>query len=373
MVFRRLQAVLPRLMGSVVTRALFSAFLLIANVALEASPLLAEAAYGPYGPEGARMREQLWILPSGDPARPMRATVFQPVRLKQDVRRPVAVINHGTDEMTRLSVSMPVYYWLSRWFVDRGYVVVLPQRRGHGATGGELSESVGSCENADHYASGVIAANDIASAVDFMTQQPFAQSTNAVVVGISTGGWASLALAARNPPNVAAVVNFAGGRGGHAYGQDNEVCNRAGLQSAARLYGARSRTPTIWYYSENDTFFGPQLAESLSRGWRNAGGSVEAHFLAPYAMDGHTIADNRAGWDLWGATLEDFFRTVATRNPAGAKKNVMPPRPMVPMVVAASVATGAHQSTDKIKPTSAQEPATAALLPSTKELQRTTN
>ena len=34
--------------------------------------------FGAFGPEGARMREQLWILPSGEAGRPMRATVFRP-------------------------------------------------------------------------------------------------------------------------------------------------------------------------------------------------------------------------------------------------------------------------------------------------------
>lgn len=300
--------------------------ILLLSVVFGGRPLSAEPAYGPYGPEGSRMREQLWIIPSGDPARPMRATVFQPVRLEQDVQRPVVVINHGTDEMTRLSVAMPVYYWLSRWFVERGYVVVLPQRRGHGATGGDLSESVGSCENADHYASGAIAANDIAAAVDYMTRQPFAQTSNAVVVGISTGGWASLALAARNPANVAAIVNFAGGRGGHAYGQANAVCNSAGLESAIRLFGARSRIPTSWYYAENDSFFGPQLVDALSRGWRNAGGSLEAHFLGAYETDGHSIADNRAGWDLWGKTLEVFLNRVAGGKVVDLKKRTKGPR-----------------------------------------------
>jgi dienelactone hydrolase len=177
-------------------------------------------ALGAFGPEGARMREQLWLVPSGDPDVHLRATVFRPqenstVRPRQ---RKLVVINHGTDESTRLSVSMPVYYWLSRWFVERGYVVVIPQRRGHGATGGELVESIGTCETADHYASGQIAADDIATTIDYMTQQPFVASRDVVVVGISTGGWASLALASRNLPSVGSIVNFAGGRGGHASG-----------------------------------------------------------------------------------------------------------------------------------------------------------
>ena len=38
----------------------------------------AEHEFGGFGPEGSRMREQLWVLPSGEAGRDMRATVFRP-------------------------------------------------------------------------------------------------------------------------------------------------------------------------------------------------------------------------------------------------------------------------------------------------------
>lgn len=256
------------------------------------------------------MREQLWIVPSGDEKRPMRATLFKPARdaaARDDRQYPLVVINHGTDDATRLAVAMPVYYWLSRWFVDRGYAVLLPQRRGHGATGGPLSESVGSCDHPDHYASGTIAADDISAAIDFMTQQSSIAKSNVVVVGISTGGWASLALAARNPAKVSAIINFAGGRGGHAYGQPREVCGVEELLAAARQYGEKARLPTVWYYATNDSYFGPKLAKSLAQVWSEAGGSVEAHILPPYGAEGHGLADDRMGWEIWGKSLQSFL------------------------------------------------------------------
>src|SRR5262245_47402147 len=177
----------------------------------DASAASAQALYpfGPYGPEGPRLREQLWLVPSGDGISLLRATVFRPLdETKGNAqRRPLAVINHGTSDATRLAVSMPVYYWLSRWFVERGYVVVLPQRRGHGATGGPIVDSIGSCADPNHFKSGLAAADDIEAVVGYMSTQPFIEPGSAVVVGISTGGWASLALASRNPPEVRAIVN----------------------------------------------------------------------------------------------------------------------------------------------------------------------
>jgi dienelactone hydrolase len=280
-----------------------------------------ERTFGAFGPEGVRMREQLWILPSGDPKVAMRATVFRPEANPSgvDPKRPLVVINHGTDEATRLAVSMPVYYWMSRWFVERGYVVVLPQRRGHGATGGPLVESIGTCAHPDHYASGNIAADDIAAAVTYMTKQSFVEPNGAIVVGVSTGGWASLALSARNLPQVEAIVNFSGGRGGHAYGQANAVCGTKELLAAARTYASQEHEPTIWFYAKNDSYFGPKLAENLAKVWTAAGGSVEEHILPPYGTEGHRIADDRRGWDLWGPSLQSFLTRVRQQAPEGVK------------------------------------------------------
>ncbi|MGQ0456333.1 MAG: alpha/beta hydrolase family protein [Hyphomicrobium sp.] len=293
---------------------------------LRAEPQNRASLYGPFGPEGLRLREQLWILPGGDAAIPLRATVFRPedssgVENSEDApRRPLVVINHGTLDDGRISVAMPVYYWLSRWFVDRGYVVVLPQRRGHGATGGDLVESVGTCAAPDHAASGNIAADDIEAAVDYMTQQPFIEPSRTIVVGISTGGWASLALAARSPANVRAVINFAGGRGGYAGGDANAVCGERGLIEAAAAFGAATKIPTLWLYAANDSYFGPDLARAMADAWGGAGGRAALHILPTYGDDGHAIVDDRAGRDVWGPWVEKFLEAKGAPEIASGDK-----------------------------------------------------
>jgi dienelactone hydrolase len=281
-----------------------------------------EVTYGPFGPEGPRYREQLWMLPGGDPDVALRATVFRPGSDAEEralpvslngvaparSRRPLVIINHGTDEATREAASMPIFYWLSRWFLERGYVVMLPQRRGHGATGGELAEGRDRCSNPDHLGAGQTAADDVSAALHFMTQQPFIDPLRTIVVGVSSGGWASLALAARNPAAVRMVVNFAGGRGGHAGGRANVVCGQDRLIEAARILGRTARTPTLWLYARNDSYFGPDLAQAMAGAWREGGGDAELRLLPSYGRDGHSLADDRAGWELWGAELDQFLR-----------------------------------------------------------------
>jgi dienelactone hydrolase len=276
------------------------------------------------------MREQFWMLPSGEDGRYLRATVFRPADAGAAERHPVVVINHGTAESTRMAVSMPIYYWLSRWFVDRGYIVVLPQRRGHGATGGTLSEAIGNCANPDHFQSGQVAADDIAAVVDYFRGQPFVDSSDIVVAGISTGGWASLAYASRNPDGVRAVINFSGGRGGHAGGMANAVCGERQLIESARRFGEAAKVPTLWFYSDNDSYFGPELARSMAKAWTAGGGQAELHVLGAYGAEGHNIADDRAGWDLWGGNLAGFLDSHVPHE-AAAPQVAQAPADVVPV------------------------------------------
>jgi dienelactone hydrolase len=294
-------------LSSVISSALAIGLLITHPTGVRADPAMTTSTlYGAFGPEGQRMREQLWLVPSGDVAIPLRATVFRPIGSATE-RRPLVVINHGTSEANRMSVSMPVYYWLSRWFVDRGFAVLLPQRRGHGATGGTLVEAVGDCTNPDHYKSGLVAAQDIGAAIDFMARQPFVDPTRILVVGISTGGWASLALAAQRPDLMTAVVNFAGGRGGHAWGRDNSICGASELVQAAHDYARTARAPTLWLYAKNDSYFAPAIAARMAAAWKAGGGNVEYDPLPAYGADGHDIVDDRAGWDVWGNSLSGFL------------------------------------------------------------------
>lgn len=282
-----------------------------------------DGVFGPYGPEGPRLREQLWIVPGADRTNPLRATVFRPPESKSagsahaasesppPVRRPLVVINHGSDESTREAVAMPVFYWLSKWFVERGYVVLLPQRRGYGATGGALAEGRDTCADPDHHAAGLAAADDIEAALGYMARQAFVDRSHIVVAGVSTGGWASLALASRNPPGVRLVVNFAGGRGAHAYGQPHAICAADRLIEAAGAYGRRAKVPTLWIYASNDSYFGPDIAASLVSAWKHNGGRAELHLLSAYGSDGHDVVTDAAGWDLWGRRLAGFLSKVA--------------------------------------------------------------
>ena len=197
--------------------------------------------------------------------------------------------------------------------MQRGYAVAVPQRPGHGETGGPYLESnsrTGRCADSDYRMSGNATADSIQAAVDYFAQQSFVKKTDVIVVGQSAGGWGALALASRNPRNVKAVVNFAGGRGGRTGNRPNNNCEPKRLIEAARSFGATARIPVLSIYTENDTYFGPALSKEINDAFRAGGGRIDFRLLPSFGLDGHALLGARDGVARWAPAVEEFLKSV---------------------------------------------------------------
>jgi dienelactone hydrolase len=225
---------------------------------------------------------------------------------------PLMVMNHGSTQSAerRMAMALPDYGALARWFVRRGYAVALPQRPGHGATGGRYLEDQNGCDDADFLTAGHGAAESIAAAITYLTAQPFVRRGSVVVVGQSAGAWGALALASRNPAGVKAVIAFAAGRGGRSYDRAGVNCVPDRLVAAARDYGSTARLPTLWLYTENDSYFPPHLSRRLIEAFRSGGGKADYHLLPAYGTDGHFLVEQEAGEPLWSPVVEAFLRRL---------------------------------------------------------------
>ncbi len=271
-----------------------------------AAAAAAQAVAEPRGPEDSAQQRQLWLLPIPGERLRMHAYVFRPpgpgpFRL--------AVINHGSIQAAdmREKYRMPDYPVVTQWFLARGYAVVVPQRPGHGETGGPYFEDQGMCEDPDYRQAGLRTADSIAAAIDDMRAQPFVQGDGVVVVGQSAGGWGALAIASRNLPGVAAVINFAGGRGGRSNGHPNSNCAPDQLITTAAEFGRTAHTPTLWIYSRNDSYFGPKLSRRMADAFRAAGGSIDYHLLPPSGTEGHLLINSPDAAALWSPILTSFL------------------------------------------------------------------
>lgn len=258
----------------------------------------------------AQAREQVVRIPAGDGSS-MVATVMRPAG---DDRKPVVVINHGSpaDGSRRAAMALPRYDALSTWFLARGYVVVLPLRRGYGETGGTWAEAYGSCRSPDYYAAGLQGAADIKAALDYMRLQYYVAAERSLVVGESAGGWAALALSSLNPPGVSGIVDFAGGRGGRQKLPGGGVGNCApdALVIAAGRYGSTARVPTLWVYAANDSFFEPNLARRMFDSYVGAGGRGTYRPLGAFGKDGHRLAASDGGVAVWQGPVSEFLASL---------------------------------------------------------------
>jgi dienelactone hydrolase len=234
----------------------------------------------------------------------MRSTLFRP---KGKGPYPLAVINHGSieDPDERALMRLPSFPTLTAWLLARGYAVLVPQRPGHGKTGGKYAESEGPCGSADFFRAGESTADSIAASIAYMVRQPFIRRTGTLVVGNSAGGWGGMALAARNPPGVTAIIGFAPGRGGREHGLPLNNCSPGRLVDAAARFGATARVPTLWLYATNDTYFPPKLSGRLAAAFTAAGGKAEYRLLPPVGREGHALI--QAPPSIWSTPLEQFL------------------------------------------------------------------
>ncbi len=224
---------------------------------------------------------------------------------------PLVIVNHGSPANASARAGMEPWRCTSgvaRYFLRRGYAVAFPQRRGYGASTGGWAETYGSCSNPDYASAGRRGAEDIAAVLTHLRSTPGIAQTGTLIVGHSAGGWASLAFAAGNPAGVSGVVNVAGGRGGRqppGPGVVGSNCTPDALVSGVSRF-AGARIPTLWLYTRNDSFFGPELAEAMFASFRAGGGNGRMVMLPAYGSDGHSLFAG-GGEDVWGPPISSFI------------------------------------------------------------------
>ena len=158
----------------------------------------AQSQLGAQGAEGEPNRRQQWLVPSPDLATTPHALLFRP---PGDGPFRLAVIAHASTQnvLRRAQMPQPEYRALAAWLVARGFAVLVPERPGHGATGGKYLEDQGGCDEADYASAGRATADAIAASVGFVRKQPFIRQDGMVVIGHSAGAWGALALAGEKP------------------------------------------------------------------------------------------------------------------------------------------------------------------------------
>jgi pimeloyl-ACP methyl ester carboxylesterase len=212
-------------------------------------------------------------------------------------------------------MSQPEYRALTAFLIARGFAVLVPERLGHGVTGGRYVEDQGGCDEADYVRSGRATADEIALALEDLRKQDFIRKDAAIVIGHSAGGWGALALANADPKAISAIIAIAPGRGGHANDEPNRICAPHTLLAAAAEFGKAARIPVTWLVAANDSYFAPSFSLALVDAFRRSGGKVEFRALPGVGSEGHWMIESEAGVKSASAELDRALKPAAGKKP----------------------------------------------------------
>src|SRR3954464_5826021 len=286
--------------GRGIARAVLLAATLVAGLGASAAQAQEDHSY--YGP---RLIEERVRIPAQN-GNTIAATVLRP-----EAQGPFGAItlNHGVSvsPRERARESSDLLSNAAAVFARRGYVVVMPLRRGFAATGGDGAEDPGSCSNPDYRTAESNAADDVMAAYDYARSLPYVDGNRMMLAGQSAGGMVALYTAgARQPQGLQAVLAFAAGRGGDPEINPGIPC---AIEPVARIFdmvGKQIRVPVLMNYAENDLFFSPKISrqwfERLNASWSDAEYALQPSF----GKDGHYLFGDTLGVRYWLPTVETF-------------------------------------------------------------------
>jgi pimeloyl-ACP methyl ester carboxylesterase len=199
-------------------------------------------------------------------------------------------------------------------------MTVILMRRGYGTSGGKFAEAIGECSRPDYFHSSLEADRDIRAAIMYLSKLREVDSARILLVGVSSGGFATVALTADPPPGIVAAINFAGGNGSRA---EDEVCRPENLVDAFGTYGKTSRIPMLWVYSENDHYFSSALANRFYEAFTKTGGHAELRRAPSFQDDGHLLFSFE-GIPIWTRYVDEFLKNQKLM----PRSDLLPPPPL---------------------------------------------
>ena len=206
-------------------------------------------------------------------------------------RLPIALITHGqpANLQNMLDKHATDFIGPAKDLAHRGWLAVVVMRRGFGQSDGPLPSPV-SCQSTSFIERLSADADDLAATLEVITRRPDVDATRVIAIGVSAGGAAVMALSARNPPNLRAVINISGGL----------PCPKEDVRvKAFKEFGTKSRVPTLWLYAKNDSIFSPDVVGLMRDAFLDGGGDAKLVMFDPLGQDGHdlfTLADGRLKW-----------------------------------------------------------------------------
>ena len=107
------------------------------------------------------------------------------------------------------------------------------------------------------------------------------------------------------------LINFAGG-----FKMSNCQWDLA-LISAFEKYGRTSKIPTLWFYGDNDSYWGAtaEIPTRMYEAYTKSGGSAKLIAFGRFdAGDAHSMFSRREGKEIWFAPVVEFLQQIGLPN-----------------------------------------------------------
>jgi dienelactone hydrolase len=235
----------------------------------------------------------------------LEVVLFRPLA---EGRYPTIVFHHGsTGDGSDPSKFGSTFYskTVALYFVERGWMVAFPQRRGRGSSDGlydegfKLDRSGYSCDEDLALAGADHALEDLDVITDWVRSRTDVDTTRLLIGGSSRGGILAVVHTAQRPDVYRAAINFVGGWIAEGCG-DYRSINRTLFVSGAAFPG-----PSLWLYGENDSFYSLPYSRTNFDAFAAAGGmGTMIELTRSPGLNGHFIINDL---DLWAPALDDFL------------------------------------------------------------------
>jgi dienelactone hydrolase len=296
--------------------------------AQESGPNIATPAHTPM----RFVQKEMWVpMPQ---AFPNGLDVLE-VYVDRPGRHPLVVLTHGTSNKPEARAHLTPWAQdeQAQWFARRGYVAIVVVREGYGRSGGKRDSTNGGCNPArgSFVQIGEASVEDLRAVMKFAQGLPEVDSEAMLSVGVSTGGFAQVALSADPPKGLKAAISFAGGNGGDGHEHN---CNLSGVIDAFHDFGKSAHKhgdlPMLWIYAQNDHWFPPAMAQQFDAAYKKGGGTEQFVAAPPDGEDGHHLYMHVAAWS---DTVTAFLK-AQNLLPLGDTVLPAPEPPNVPMPAA---------------------------------------
>lgn len=190
------------------------------------------------------------------------------------------------------------------YFTERGWLVLFPQRRGRGKSGGDYAEGLKaggigySCEVDVAMRGFERAVEDMDAVIAHVHTRDDVDHTRVAIGGVSRGGILSIAYAGMRPGNFCGAISFNGGWLGSGCPTSYEEIN-------PRIFrmGGGADIPTFWLHGTKDQYYRISHCRSNFDSYVSAGG--QGTFVA--APGGHGLVYKP---ELWQFELDSYLQSI---------------------------------------------------------------